>query len=91
MTTPAHILATAAAKAGAEPTVARAVAAGWSACHADPGLISPVFEAWCAAEGYASHPSGLGELLRHRHKAPADIAASLRRAASLAGLPGQPP
>lgn len=89
--TPAAILTAAAAKAGAEPTVARAVAAGWSACHADPALIGPVFAAWCQAEDYASHPSGLGELLRRRHSDPAGIAASLRRAATLSELHDQPP
>lgn len=82
----AEILAAAAEVAARQPTLDKAVRAGWSACHADRDLIGDVFAAWARSEELASHPSDLGRLLRHRYATPQEIADSLRRAAEGAAL-----
>jgi hypothetical protein len=77
----AAVLSAAADAAERQPTLAKAVPAAWSACHRDRGRIGEVFAAWCRAERYRYHASGLGGVLRRRYTTPAEIAQSLRRAA----------
>lgn len=82
--TVAGILTAAADRAEAQPTVRKAIAAGWSALHADRELISEAFRAWARAEDYSGDIPALGGVLdrRYRKATAADVAGSLRRAAA---------
>lgn len=82
----AEVLTAAAGKAGQQPTVRKAIQAGWSACHADRDLIGEVFDAWRRAEE-VTYMYDLGPVLhrRYRRASPADIAESLRKAAKEPG------
>jgi hypothetical protein len=91
--TAAQVLARAAEAAASQPTVRRAIRSAWSACHASHDLTGAVFAAWQHAEDITCLYD-LGPVLhrRYRRGAPADIAASLRKAAAACAEPGaQPP
>ncbi len=63
-------------------TTKAAVQAAWSALHVDgPAIMAECFGRWCAVEDFEGHTSGLGEVLRRRHKTQKAVAASLTRAA----------
>jgi hypothetical protein len=82
-----------------QPRVNNAVSIAWSTLHRDHDLydsgprgafqtdyhklLGIVFGAWKHIEGFHSETTYLGETLRRRHETPADVAASLRRAADL--------
>jgi hypothetical protein len=81
--TVAEVLTAAAERAERAPTTVKAVAAGWSGCHADRELIGEVFRQWVHSEDYGGPIPDFGEVLRRRYRkeGPTAIAASLRRAA----------
>lgn len=90
-------LALAVDRATQAATPAKALTAAWGAMHHHPDLIrlgqSPddpypqaigaAFRAWCTAEGFDAHPSGLGAVLRRRHSSVAAIVEGLERAVKL--------
>ena len=76
-----RVLLDAADAAERRRTHREAVQYGWSALHAERDLIDEAFRAWCRAEDFDSHPSGLGEYLRRHYSTPTEVAESLRRAA----------
>ena len=86
----AEVLAAAAGLAGRQKTAKRAIQAGWSACHAERGLINAVFDAWQASEDvkYWSEFSGC---LYRRLKTPDMVADSLSKASRAALEPAMPP
>ncbi|WP_028930549.1 hypothetical protein [Pseudonocardia asaccharolytica] len=72
----------AAGLAAASPSVPDAVRVAWQHLHTNRAVLAVVFRAWAAAEGVADIPD-LGGVLRRRHTTPDQVAAGLRRAATL--------
>lgn len=84
------VLRHAAERAESERGLTAAVSTAWRSLHIEPALMPACFDAWRAAENFTSHASQLGGVLLRRHRTPADIAGSLRRAASQAETAEQP-
>lgn len=87
------LLALAAERADAAPTTRLAVHRAWGMLHTSSvDDMAEAFRRWCAAEDFGGHASGLGEVLRRRYSTPAEIAESLRRAATITAItPGGRP
>lgn len=81
------LLREAAQRAEKASNVKQAIRTAWSGLHAsgDPETMMEAFRAWAESEGITSTvssiQSNLSPVVRRRSKSPADVAASLRKAA----------
>ena len=84
----ALLLKEAAAAAGKQVTIRKAIHCAWGWLHRQgPEVMAVAFRLWCNAEGHTGWAGYLADVLRRRYRFPSDISRSLE-AASKAALHG---